>query len=112
MKCRTCGRSHGDSVKHRAGWTYTSGKVKGAFGETDLNKKVIKIDHAKHKRGAKVKHRTPNPDGSENKLTTILHELGHANHPRKSEKGVEKLAIAMKSRLSKKQKQRHYAKFN
>jgi hypothetical protein len=89
-------------------WTYKTGKVKGGFGETDFNKKTITIDKAKHKRGSK----TPNPDGSENKLVTMAHELMHKAHPDWSEKKVESKARKMRETLSKKAKQRIYAKFS
>lgn len=107
-KCRTCGRVH-TGVKHR--WAYKTGKVKGGFAETDFGKKTITLDKSKHRRGAKTGHRTPNPDGSESMSTSILHELGHKNHPKMTEKGVENLAKAMNSRMSPKQKKRLYSKF-
>lgn len=112
-KCRTCGRVHtakrGCTAKRS--WKYKTGKVKGGFGETDFSKKTITIDKKKHKRGAKVGHLTKNKDGSENMMTSIMHEEMHKRHPKKSEKAVEKLARAMKSRMSPKQKKRMYAKF-
>lgn len=83
-------------------------KLRGAYGETDFEKKTIRINKAKHKKAAK--RITPNRDGSENMLTTILHEGMHVKHPNASERSVEKLARAMKTRLSTKQKNRIYAK--
>lgn len=88
----------------------TDNKLRGAFGETDLDKKVIRINKKRHRANAPVKHLTPNKDGSENLLTTIVHEGIHAKQPNKKENSVEKLARAMVSRMSPKQKSRYYAK--
>jgi uncharacterized protein YneF (UPF0154 family) len=96
-----------------ANWTYkTNNKLRGAYGQTDFDKKEIVINKKAHRKNNGRKKLVPNPDGSENKLITILHEMGHKNHPKMSEKGVEKLARAMKPKLSTKQKQRLYAKFS
>lgn len=87
------------------GWKMKRAKVRGAFGETDYDKKVVKINKKRHEKGSMAR----NPDGTENLLTTILHEINHVRYPKKSEKGVEKLAVAMKSRMSDKQKAKYYA---
>lgn len=87
------------------GWKMKRGKVRGAFGETDYDRKVIKINKKAHKTGTM----TRNPDGSESLLTTILHEVNHVRHPKKGERGVEKLARAMKSRMGPRQKAKYYA---
>lgn len=108
-KCRSCGKTHRGTCK-RSTWKYKVGKVKGGYGETDFNKKVIKIDKSKHRKN--YKRLTPNPDGSENMLTTITHEMVHKRFPKKSEKATEKLARAMKSKMSPKTKQKMYAKFS
>lgn len=92
-------------------WTFTTGKVRGGYGETDFANKVVKIDKAKHKR-TNIKRLTPNQDGSENKLTTMAHELMHKAHPDWTEKQVESKARKMRKTLSRKQKQRIYSKFN
>lgn len=91
-------------------YKFKTGKVRGGYGETDLKNKVIKIDKSKHKRKG-TKRITPNKDGSENMLTTIVHEMTHKRHPKMGEEKVEKLARAMKSRMGTKQKQRLYSKF-
>ena len=96
------GKLYGFKVKNDA-------KLRGAYGETDFDKKTIRINKAKHKKKG-VKRITPNKDGSENMAMTILHEAMHAKHPKKGEKAVENLARAMKSRMSPKQKKRLYSK--
>lgn len=104
-KCR-CGKAHRTANFHFK----VDNKLRGAFGETDFSKKVVRINKKKHRKGADVKHLTPNKDGSENLLTTIVHEQTHINHPQMGERKVEKLARAMKRKMSPKQKARMYAK--
>lgn len=94
-----------------AKWQFKKGKLRGAFGETDYENKVIKIDKSKHRKGAKVKHLTKNKDGSENMLTTMAHELMHKAHPKMTEKQVEKLARKRVATMGKKAKAKIYAKF-
>lgn len=85
--------------------------LRGAYGETDFDKKTIRINKKKHKATNKnTKRITPNKDGSENLLNTILHEAMHVKHPKLGERAVEKLARAMKTRMSPTQKQRLYSK--
>lgn len=93
--------------------TYKGFKVKkdsslrGAYGETDFEKRVVRINKKKHK-STKEKRITPNKDGSENMATTIQHELLHVKYPRKNEKAIEKLARAMVGKKSPKQKAKLY----
>lgn len=79
--------------------------LRGAYGETDFDKKLIRINKKRHKKGETNK----NADGSENLLDTIVHEKLHATHPNMHEKTVRKLARAMSSKMGKKQKAAHYA---
>ncbi len=93
-------------------WQFkTDNKLRGAFGETDYDKKIVRINKRRHAKNQPVRHLTKNKDGSENMLVTALHEINHVKHPKMGERGVEKLARAMKSRMSKKQKNRIYSKF-
>lgn len=84
-------------------------KLRGAYGETDLDKKVISVNKKKHKsmRTARI---TPNKDGTENMLTTMVHENIHASHPKMLEKTVRKLEKKAK-KLSKKLKKKVYNQF-
>lgn len=97
------GKLHGFAVR-------IDNRLRGAFGETDLSKRTIRINKKKHSRTAQVKHLTPNKDGSENILTTLVHEGIHAKNPKKKEGPVEKLARAMVSKMSTKTKARYYSK--
>ena len=92
-------------------WKYKTTNKRGAFGETDFEKKTITINKKRHK-SKNVRKLTPNKDGSENLLTTIAHEFAHKNHPKiNSEKKIEKLARAMVSKMSPKRKAKLYRKF-
>lgn len=53
-------------------------KLKGALGETDFNKRIIRINKKKSKRA-----------GRGEVLKTIVHEEMHMNHPKMKEKNVE-----------------------
>lgn len=83
-------------------------KMRGAYGDTNYDKKVVRVSKKAHRPKSKGRRKTPNNDGSENLLMTIMHEMNHVRHPNMSEKGVEKLAKAMKSRMSDKQKAKYY----
>ncbi len=91
-------------------WKYTTGKVRGGYGEIDEDKKLIKVDKKKHRSHA-LRRITPNKDGSENMLATMAHELMHKAHPDWTEKQVEAKARRMRKTLSTKAKQRIYSKF-
>src|SRR4051812_44654562 len=83
-------------------------KLRGAYGETDFDKRTITINKKKH--GDKsLKRITPNADGTENMLTTIVHEAMHVKHPQKGERAIEKLARAMVSRMPPRDKARYYS---
>lgn len=62
-------------------------KLKGAYGETDTTKKVIKINKKLHK-DKKYKRVKANKDGTESLRNTIKHEKLHAKYPSLSEKAV------------------------
>lgn len=84
-------------------------RLRGAYGETNYDKKLIRINKKKHRStNTKLKRYTPNKDGSENLLMTIVHEVNHVVHPNMKERGIEKLAKAMKARMSDKQKAKYY----
>lgn len=97
----------------KKGWKYVvNNKLRGAYGQIDYAKKKIEINKKKHRKGSDAKRITPNKDGSEKMLMTMQHELVHKSHPKKGEKGVEKLARAMVSKMSPKKKAKIYSKFN
>ena len=67
-------------------WKFVAAKVKGGFGETDFDKKVVKIDKAKHK--DKKKYAISKEDST--LQNTILHETLHTQHPNMTEEQVRK----------------------
>ena len=70
-----------------------------SFGETDLGKKTIRINKSKKK------------NQSGDILDTIAHEKEHILHPNKSEKKVRKDTAKKVSKMSPRQKQKHYNLF-
>lgn len=94
-------------------WKYVKGKIKDCYGETDDKKKVVKINKQYHKskwnHGPAIKK---NKDGTANLLDTETHELMHKSHPRMKEKTVRKKTPKKIKRMSKKQKEKIYSKFN
>ena len=82
-------------------------KLRGAYGETDTTKRVIRINKKMHKRknDSSVKK---NPDGSVNLLDTIVHEKMHAEHPKMHEKTVRKETRNKIASMSPKAKKRIY----
>lgn len=70
------------------------------YGETDLNKGVVKINRRKARKS-----------GSRGELLdTITHELLHVRYPRLSEKKIIKKTEAKTKRMSKKAKAKVYSK--
>ncbi len=70
-----------------------------SFGETDLEKKTIRINKSKKKN-------TPG-----DVLDTIVHEKEHILHPKKHENTVRRATEKKIKRMSPKQKQKHYSLF-
>lgn len=100
-------------AKDKKIWKHVIGKVKGAYGETDTNTKVIKINKAYHK--SKWNHSPAvkkNKNGTANLLDTEVHELMHAKHPKMHERTVRKKTPKKIKRMSKRAKVRVYDKFN
>ncbi len=77
----------------------TDNKLKGSYGETDLDNKVVKVNKRLHKK-----------DG-ESLLDTIVHERMHLKHPKMHERTVRKLTPKKVKTLSKKARKNLYAKF-
>ena len=72
-----------------------------AFGDTDLGKKVIRVNKKKSKR-----------DGSRGEvLDTIVHEAAHAKHPKMKEKNIRTHTKKLVKKLNRKQKKSYYSLF-
>jgi len=83
-------------------------KLRGAFGETDFDKKVIRINKKRHI-SSKAWSSTPKRDRT--LKNTILHEEIHAKHPRMLEKTVRKLARREAASISKKKMNKLYSRY-
>ena len=89
-------------------WKHVVGNVKGGFGETDFNKKIIKIDKKKHK----MKKYANDYSKSENTLiNTITHEESHVKYPKKTEVQIRKLAKNKVKKMGPKLKTKLYNKY-
>ncbi len=88
-------------------WKRVVGKVRGGFGETDFDKKIIKIDKKKHKSGKWGG--IPKQDST--LINTIVHEELHVKHPKKTEVQIRKLARSKVSKMGDKIKRKLYNKF-
>lgn len=73
-----------------------------AFGETDFNKKVIRINPSKHNAKAYKKEGIAKADRTI--LNTLVHEYMHANNPSMSEQNVVRQTNKKLSTMSKKSK--------
>jgi hypothetical protein len=72
-----------------------------SYGDTDLEKKVIRINKKKNKK-----------KGSRGELLdSITHEITHVKHPHMLEKNVRKYTKKQVKRLGKKRKQKFYKLF-
>jgi hypothetical protein len=88
-------------------WRFVISKVKGGFGETDFDKKIVKIDKAKHK-DKKYKHSVPKQDNT--LLNTIVHESLHTKKPKATEVQVRKQARLKINKMSRNAKAKTYNK--
>jgi hypothetical protein len=70
------------------------------FGETDLQKKTIRINKSKKKN----KNRG-------DVIDTIVHEKEHILHPKKYERNIRKSTAKKLQKMTRKQKQKHYNLF-
>jgi hypothetical protein len=85
----------------------TDNKMKGAYGETDFDKKTVKVNKKIHK-NKKVKMGIPKKDGT--LLNTIVHEGLHVKHPKMTEKVVRKEARKVVNKMGTKAKKKAYGK--
>lgn len=100
----------GDLINAYKGFKVKKDNKLRVFGETDLDKKVIRINKKKSrsvKPGKKV--RMLNRKGKSGELLdTIKHELLHVDHPKAKEKTIRKMTERATKRMSKKEKGRLY----
>ncbi len=75
----------------------TDNKLK-AFGETDWQKKTVRINKKKNKKTSKGEL-----------IDSIAHEKMHINHPKMKEKTVQKKTKQQVKKLNKGQKDRDYS---
>lgn len=85
-------------------------KLRGAYGQTDFEKRVIEVNKKAHKDKKRARI-TPNKDGTESLIHTIVHEENHRKHPKKHERTVRREEKPMVKKLSKKQKKKLYDKY-
>lgn len=72
-----------------------------AFGDTDLDKKIIRVNKKKSKK-----------DGGKGEvLDTIVHEAAHAKHPKMKEKNIRKHTKRLIGKLNKRHKKSYYNLF-
>ena len=70
------------------------------FGDTDLDKKVIRLNIKRSKKSGKLGE----------VLDTVQHELLHAKHPKAKERTIQKMTKQSIKHMSKMQKAKIYAK--
>lgn len=82
-------------------------KLRGAYGETDLDKGQIVINKKAHKR--KGKYNIPKQDDS--LINTIAHEEIHAVRPKMTERQVRKKTRTMLKVMHTRHKQKLYSRY-
>lgn len=93
--------------KKKKKWKFVEdNKLKGAYGETDTVKKVVRINKKLHKK--KMKYGIPKKDGT--LINTIVHEGLHVKNPKMKEKDVRKKARKVVAKMGPKAKAKHYSK--
>lgn len=95
------------------GWTRSvDNKMRGAYGETDLAKKHIRINKKISKNRPMYK-RPVNKGASKypDVLGTIVHEEYHKNHPKATERTVRTKERSIVKNLTSKQKHEVYGKY-
>lgn len=79
-------------------------KLKGAYAESDLDKRTIKVNVKRHFQKG-YKRINPAADGHEKIYSTIAHELLHFKHPNMREMNIRKLEKKTTRRMSSKRKE-------
>lgn len=94
-------------------WTRkTDNKMRGAYGETDFNNKIIRINKKKSK--ASPMYSRPVNKGAKaypDLLGTIVHEEYHKNHPKATEKQTRKAERRLVTTMTSTQKKKAYSRF-
>jgi hypothetical protein len=99
------------TIKWKRGWKrHIDNKMRGAYGETDYNKKTIRINKARHQ-SPNAKRIAKKKDGSESLINTITHEEMHAAHPKMHEGTVRRKAASLVKRMRPTTKKRLYARY-
>ena len=95
-------------------WKYIrDNKLRGAWGETDYNKKTIRINAKKSKTNPYFKRPVSKRSNKyPDVLGTIVHETLHKNHPQMYEKTVLKQERRRVAKMSKKGKKKMYSKIS
>ena len=91
-------------------WTYKKdNKLRGAYGETDYKKKLVRINIKRHKKrkAGKIKDGISKKDATI--INTLVHERLHVNHPKMHEDRIRKLTKFKLKRMSPKEKMKLYA---
>lgn len=78
-------------------------KLKGAFGETDLDTNVIKINKKKHF-DKSLKMVNPTGDPYKDLASTVNHELLHIKHPKATETAIRKIEKKQAATMTPKRK--------
>lgn len=86
-------------------------KLRGAYGESDLEKGTIRINKKKHSQKG-YKRLNPDKQGNEKLHATIKHELLHHKYPEKSETTIRKMEKVAVARMTPKQKKALTDKLN
>lgn len=107
------GRAMKKVSRRNDNWKYkVDNKMRGDYGETDYEKKVIRVNKAISKRKPMFKHPLGKRPGKyPDILGTIVHELHHKSHPEATEQQTLKHERKTVGKLSPKQKKRLYSKF-
>jgi len=89
-------------------WKYlVDNKLKGAYGETDFEKKTVRVNKKRHK--GKLSKGFSKKEGS--LINTMVHEDLHVKHPKMAEKKVRKVAKKKVEKMGAKAKAKLRAKF-
>lgn len=86
--------------------------MRGAFGETDLDKKVIRVNKKLHKTAKKHKKSVYNiPKKDISLINTMVHEKLHAKHPKMTERAIRKKTRTVLAKMGTKAKKKVYRQF-
>ena len=98
-------------VGNMKNWKYKRDNKMRAFGDTNYDKKIIRVNTKISKKVAETKHKIytmPRKDSTV--INTLVHETIHKDHPRMHEDTVRKLARLKVSKMSDKAKKKLYNK--